>query len=179
MITGDFNIHAECPEKPEVVHFMTTLESAGFYQHVIGPTHISGSTLDLVFSRTKENLVMNCVVDPRLSDHHVVCFNICQQKSRLQKQVTVTRKLKLMDVSSFEADFHAQLKSPNPKAEDRADHYNKAVRTTLDKHAPEKKSTSSNRPRQPWYNNTIHEARRVRRKYERKWKKSRCEADHQ
>ena len=93
VITGDFNIHAECPEKPEVVHFMTTLENAGFYQHVISPTHISGSTLDLVFSRTKENLVMKCVVDPRLSDHHVVCFNIhvCQQKSWLQKQVTVSR----------------------------------------------------------------------------------------
>ena len=84
-----------------------------------------------------------------------------------------------MDVSSFKADFHTQLKSPNTKAEDRADHYNKAVHTTLDKHAPEKKSTRSNRPRQPWYNNTIHEACRVRRKYERKWKKSRCEADHQ
>ena len=44
-------------------------------------------------------------------------------------------RLNLMDVSSFKADFHTQLKSPNTKAEDRADHYNKAVHTTLDKHA--------------------------------------------
>jgi hypothetical protein len=179
VITGDFNIHAECPEKPEVVHFMTTLETAGFYQHVIGPTHISGSTLDLVFSRTDENLIMDCVVDPRLSDHHVVCFKICQQKSQLQKQVIVSRKLNSMDVPSFEADFHSLLESSDPPAEDLADHYNRAVCTTLDKHAPEVRSTRSTRLHHPWYNNSIHEARRVRRKHERKWRKSRLEVDHQ
>ncbi|XP_072046572.1 uncharacterized protein [Amphiura filiformis] len=158
---------------------MTTLESAGFHQHVIGPTHISGSTLDLVFSCTEENLVTDCFVDPRLSDHHVVCFKICQQKSHSQKHVIVSRKLHLMDVPSFEADFHLLLESSDSQIEDLADHYNRVIKTTLDKHAPEKRSTRSTRLHQPWYNNSIHEARRVRRKHERKWRKSRLEVDHQ
>ncbi len=158
---------------------MTTLETAGFHQHVTGPTHISGSTLDLVFSRTEESLVMDCVVDPRLSDHHVVCFKICQKKFQPQNQVIVSRKLKSMDVTAFEADFHSQLQSRDPVVEDLADHYNKAVCTSLDKYAPKIRSTRSPRLHQPWYNNTIHEARRKRRKSERKWRKSRREADHQ
>ena len=56
--------------------------------------------------------------------------------------------------------------------------YDKSIRDTLDKHAPEICSTRNDRLRQPWYDNNIHEARRERRKYERKWKKSRLECDH-
>ena len=35
------------------------------------------------------------------------------------------------------------------------------------------------RPRMPWYNQTIHESRRIRRRSENKWRKSRLEVDKQ
>ena len=57
--------------------------------------------------------------------------------------------------------------------------YDDAVRLTLDKHAPIKSSTRSSRARYPWYNNDVHQARRVRRKLERRWRKSRLTVDRQ
>ena len=57
--------------------------------------------------------------------------------------------------------------------------FDTAVKKILDKHAPQKTSIRTLRPHQPWYNDTIHTARRLRRKYERRWKKSKLEVDRQ
>ena len=57
--------------------------------------------------------------------------------------------------------------------------YEKAVTSTLDKHAPATKRSCRRRVRQPWYCKDIHEARGVRRKYEKKWRKTGLEVHHQ
>ena len=69
------------------------------------------------------------------------------------------------------------------KATDDADKITKcyinAVTHTLDRHASSTERTCSNRARQPWYNSEIHSERRVRRKLEKKWRKTGLEVDHQ
>ena len=35
------------------------------------------------------------------------------------------------------------------------------------------------KPKVPWYNDNIHVERRVRRRLERKWRKTRAEEDHE
>ena len=47
IIAGDFNLHVDVPTKSDVSHFLTTVLSASLTQHVIGPTHDLGHTLDL------------------------------------------------------------------------------------------------------------------------------------
>jgi hypothetical protein len=74
IILGDINLHVNIPSKPEVSHFLTTLDNAGFQQHIHEPTHVNGNTLDLVISRADEDLVTNCSVEARLSDHNVSHF---------------------------------------------------------------------------------------------------------
>ena len=55
------------------------------------------------------------------------------------------------------------------------DLYQKSITETLDLHAPLQTSVRSDRRRQPWYNNEINVARNLRRKHERKWRKSRLD----
>ncbi len=53
------------------------------------------------------------------------------------------------------------------------------VTKTIDRYAPALEKTRPVRMRQPWYNSSIHEARRIRRKREKKWRKTRLEVHHQ
>ena len=45
------------------------------------------------------------------------------------------------------------------------------LQNVLDKHAPPTTRVRTVRPLSPWYNDEIKEARRIRRRYERKWQK--------
>ncbi|XP_068704868.1 uncharacterized protein [Montipora foliosa] len=51
IITGDFNIHVNNVNDSDACEFLDLLASLGLKQHVIGPTHEGGHTLDLVITR--------------------------------------------------------------------------------------------------------------------------------
>ncbi|XP_072015021.1 uncharacterized protein [Amphiura filiformis] len=180
---GDFNVHVNKPERADVAHYLSSLEGIGFHQHVVGPTHISGNTLDHVMSRTDENLVLQCTVGTRLSDHNVIHCKLNVEKPSDQKEIISARKVKDIDSVSFESDFHSALISSNNTPDDAnaaVEMFEKAVTLTLDKHAPATERTCNRRVRQPWYGKEIHEARRVRRKLEKKWRRTgRLEVHHQ
>ena len=59
IMLGDFNVHVKTPNKSGISQFLTSVREAGFQQHVIGPTHIHGNTLDLILSRPEDELVSN------------------------------------------------------------------------------------------------------------------------
>jgi hypothetical protein len=87
ILLGDFNIHADMPHKSEVRRFLTSVETTGFFQHVVGPTHRSGHTLDLVMSRLDDNLIGYCTVyliPP--SDHDMVKFCINLKKPSIMRK---------------------------------------------------------------------------------------------
>lgn len=50
IIVGDFNIHVDNDTCTNASEFVNITESINFTQHVVGPTHNKGHTLDLVFS---------------------------------------------------------------------------------------------------------------------------------
>ena len=54
---------------------------------------------------------------------------------------------------------------------------NSILKSVLDKHAPLKTKVIVERPRVPWFNEEIKDAKRKRRKAERKWRSSRHAAD--
>ena len=51
VVVGDFNIHVDVPNDSDSSKFLDLLESFSLQQHVVGPTHIHGHTLDLVITR--------------------------------------------------------------------------------------------------------------------------------
>ena len=72
LMLGDYNVHVNKPEKPDVKRYLSSLDEVGLHQHVVGPTHRCGNTLDHVISRIEDNLVLECTVGARLSDHNVI-----------------------------------------------------------------------------------------------------------
>ena len=86
--------------------------------------------------RREQNLVTCWDVDLRLgSDHNIVCFNIDQQKRKLQKIKVTSRKLASVDLETFQADLAQSFASTEQcNNVDDLIAYD-AVRLTLDKHA--------------------------------------------
>ena len=50
ILTGDFNIHIHDITSADVIEFNTTMDTLGLTQHIMGPTHNKGNTLDLMFT---------------------------------------------------------------------------------------------------------------------------------
>ena len=61
LITGDFNLHLDNPDNPDVMKFNKLLDVHGLKQHVNEP-------LDLFFAQDSSHLLCDAVVDPGLTD---------------------------------------------------------------------------------------------------------------
>lgn len=75
IISGDFNIHVDDSNNSETRQFIHLLESFGFKQHVTGPTHLKGDTLDLVFSKGL-HVVITAALDVAISDHYCIVYSL-------------------------------------------------------------------------------------------------------
>ena len=56
IICGDINIHVETNEPPSM-KFHDLMDCFDLKQHIVGPTHIKGHTIDVVITRNKKSLV--------------------------------------------------------------------------------------------------------------------------
>ena len=69
--SGDFNFHMDVDTDTDANNFKDLLESAGLAQHVKGPTHRSGHTLDFIIDRQNDTVLSSFTT---LMDHHpIVC----------------------------------------------------------------------------------------------------------
>ena len=95
LILGYFNIHMDVPTDANTVKFMDLLESLGLEQHVRGPTHTHGHTLDLVITRKMENII---ACPPRVcryfSDQATVHCDMNFNKPAFQVKKISYRKVK-------------------------------------------------------------------------------------
>ena len=56
LIAGDFNFHVDNTTDPDTIKFNKILESFNLQQHINGPTHKRGHTLDLIITRNEDKL---------------------------------------------------------------------------------------------------------------------------
>ena len=70
-----------------------------------------------------------------------------------------------MDHASFEADLISELANVDTElgVEIVLCQYEKAMKMSIDKHAPIRRRTTQSRKREPSYNDDIHNARQLRR----------------
>lgn len=68
LLVGDFNIHVDDDSDLFARGFINIMDSFHFTQHVSGPTHNKGHTLDLVFTLGL-NIDSICSEDIFISDH--------------------------------------------------------------------------------------------------------------
>ena len=181
IIVGDFNIHVDCSDGcNDASNFLDLLQSFGLTQHVTGPTHEDGHTLDLIITRSFDKVVStNPVIDTYVSDHaSVLCNRDCGKPTEFQEKVSF-RKLMSIDMDVFrEKVSRSELCTKSfTDLEELVGCYNTTLTNLLDQYAPVKTRTIIKRKCVPWFNGDIRLAIRVRRTAVRKWRKSRSEQD--
>ena len=171
LIVGDFNYHVDNTTNPETIKFNKILEMFNLQQHVNGPTHKRGHTLDLIMTRIGDRLVTNIEIhDPMLSDHLAVSCTLQLEKPPLERVEIKYRRLRNIDMDSFNNDLRNLNLRSDAKLPAIVDQYEKTLKETLEKHAPIKRKTITLRPLAPWYNEEIGKAKRQRRRLERRWR---------
>ena len=177
LIVGDFNYHVDNISNLDTVTFNKILESFSLVQHVNGPTHKKGHTLDLIITRATDELVTSIdIQDPMLSDHSAVHCKLHMKKPPPERVEISYRKLRSINMDSFNDDLKQSnlLTINTPDLTGLIEQYENTLTKTLEKHAPLRRRIITPRPSAPWY----HEgAKRKRRKLERRWRASRLCVD--
>ena len=103
IVTGDFNIHMDIQE--ESTQFTELLETFSLVQHVRQPTHEKGHTIDLIITRSCDQIVSSDPVSDELfSDHFSISCSLSLLKPDLEvKEVTI--RPKTIDLQSFLDDI--------------------------------------------------------------------------
>ncbi len=181
-ILGDFNFHWGKENDPVAIQFQNILQDMGLKQHVTLPTHKSKNILDLVITRIEDNSLENISVqNDEISDHFSVMFSLDLSVNITSKPSKLVRKISSIDKAAFCEDLRSALEKceTSDNTSDILSIYNHVTTVTLDKHAPAKTITLKGSNKKLWYNDEIHAQRTVRRRLERKWKKSKLEIDKQ
>ena len=186
ILLGDFNMHWDCPSKSDVIHFSSTTTAAGLTQHVHGPTHKHGYTLDLVFTRCNDTMLQDCHTEDKLmSDHRIICFTLDLPKPKPMRVTSTLRNYRKINHDEFAKSLTDFISScPSDVEHDSNstymfDWYNTGMEKLLNSYAPPITRTRLIKTRMPWYNESIHLARRKRRQAECKWRKFRSADDHE
>jgi len=88
------------------VTFNKILETFNLVQHVNGPTHKKGHTLDLIITRAEDELVTSVEIqDPMLSDPSTIQCKLRLQKQPLEQMEISYRKLHLKNMNSSNDDL--------------------------------------------------------------------------
>ena len=75
IILGDFSISTENVSNPDTVIFSDTMAALGLQQHVQGPTHKMGNTLDLIFSQLKMQITVTATATYGFVLDHCMVIN--------------------------------------------------------------------------------------------------------
>ena len=169
---------------PDTQKFLDLLDSFDLQQHVKQPTHRDGHTLDLSITSKSETLVEDePVVDLFISDHAAILARLGLSRLGLSLKTTTYRKIKSINLESFHSDIQASSLCDDKQFDtaDDLDAYAREYTTTfsalLERHAPLKTRRRVTRPVVLWYNETIDNAKRERKKAERKWRKTKAADD--
>ena len=140
VIAGDVNIHVETDESSQR-KFMNLLDLYDLRQHVTGPTHIKGHTIDVVISPNRNSYVID--IDIRLIDlshHFLIDFGVNVSASKVNTKSITYRAWKEIDNQVFSEELKEALSSV-PKTSDLAERllgYNRVLHEMGEKFAPPK-----------------------------------------
>ena len=140
-ISGDINIHVETDE-PSSIHFHELMDTFDLIkQHVVGPTHIMGHTIDIVITRNGNPATCNIEVKKYDLSHHFLIdftFNV-SPKEVLMKNITY-RNLKKVDGEKFAEEIVSKLDLAQDvnDVSSKVEYYNKIMAEAVEKHAPAK-----------------------------------------
>ena len=102
IILTDFNFHVDCTSDRDASDFLDLLDAFNLSQHVVGSTHRSGHTLDLLITSQNSSIVEGSIIFPTwISDHSLVQTTIQLDKPSLATSRVTFRKWKDIDKDAF------------------------------------------------------------------------------
>ena len=148
-------------------------------QHVDVPTHIKGHTLDIVITPNKQCVENLRVTNIDLSHHFLIDFNAALMLESMKEQRKISYRSKNIDMVKFREDVRETLLAL-PQSDDldeKVASYNTSLAHVVDKHAPVLTKTITVVPDAPWFDAEYANLRKLRRKAEKKYRKSNLETD--
>ena len=168
-IFGDFNIHVDVLGG-DGYKFMTFLDSCDLKQFV----NLLGHTLDLIFSPSDQDTIIDVKIGDFVSDHALVKGSIIlpHQATHTQNKVKY-RRYHRTNIYDFRSDLKntSFVKSPTDFVEDLYDQYIHDLADVLDKHAP-LISRSIKKDSTDWVSDSYQCAKSLRLQFERTWRRT-------
>ena len=186
IICGDFNLPGISPDTIDS-GLAELLESTSFIQFVNSPTrhdsrHLKSSLLDLIITSSSSNLVSttSVVSSHEISDHDLTLTNLNTKRLKSPQRTYQYRNIKDIDLKSFQHNIltSSLLTDPNPTVDGYANQMETVITSALDRVAPLKTGHRSGpRKAKSWLSPEAVEAKKRRRRLERRWKASSAEPD--
>ncbi len=175
-IAGDFNIHIDNAEIKTTKEIVTVLNTFDLIQHVHGPTHNRGHTLDLLISRGL-NISSIVIKDVALSDHFCIFFDMLISVTTESRSVSVRKRC--INENTSVLFMKAISLTPSISADSvdlLLDSFDSKVKNVIDDIAPIKVSKKNGRQKSFWRKSTaVQNMKRQCRKAERMWRKTKLE----
>ena len=178
VLVGDLNVHFDVENDPVAKKVSKMLDTYGLQQLVTSSTHRCNQILNVVICKENDCPVVSFkVIDPLISDHSAVEFLMETQRPSLPHTTLNYRQIKKINIEDFRTDIvNCRLLLPEnlgDEIDEVVENYDSALSDILDKHAAIKSKVISIKPTVPWYNDSVAEARRNKRRCERKWRATR------
>ncbi|XP_076441126.1 uncharacterized protein LOC143280376 [Babylonia areolata] len=182
VVVGDFNVHYDVPADPLTSKVLDIVSRFDFTQGVQEATYYrSGHILDWVLHREADQLIHSCRVNHMVSsDHAAVLCRLKVSRPKRQPVYRTVRDIKAIDRDSFKADVQDMLDDLGPDLS--AQQLDDGLRGLLDRHAPATEKRVPSGHTSPWYaavSDILRDAKKERRRAERKWRKSGLTVDSQ
>ena len=190
MICGDFNLPGMSPDKIDD-DLADLLNSTGFTQHVNASTrhdshYTKSSLLDLIITPSTSKFVSttSVVSSHEISDHDIALANLTTKRFN-PPPPPPQRSYQYRDIKNIDLDLFKQnilssslFSNPHPTVDGYADQMETEITSVLDKLAPLKTGRRSGpRRARNWLSPEAIEAKKQRRRLERRWKASNAEPD--
>ena len=178
IILGDFNISTGNVPNADTVIFNDTMAALGLQQHIQGPTHRMGNTLDLIFSQLQTQLtITGTATHSFVSDHCMVSIELSLKKLTPPIVRKVIRDSSKITPQNFTESYTTPDYSQNTTLEEAYHLFEEELLKALNQVAPLRTIKCTDRQKHPWHNRFIKEKKRVVKYREKIWRQYR--QDHQ
>ena len=154
--------HWDCEDDSERVELATLLEDFDLVQHVKGPPHEPGHTLDLVITRKEDDLVASCDTRAFISDHNALLVTLTCSRKHPPSKISTYWSMKSVNVPALCHDISSTLSQCPGTLDEAVDQYNTTLKDLIELHAPLKQRSVVDHPNHPWINKHISEKKRER-----------------
>ena len=178
VLSGDVNFHLEtCDYQVELLRQLW--ESFQLTQHVHGPTHKLGHTLDLVLVRDGSMKITDVLAeDVQLSDHFMISFALGVEVLKHKEKTITYRNFNSIDNVHFSTQLKLKLESiMQGNFGERVHNYNCTMKNMVNEFAPLQTKVIKVVPNAPWFDSEYRELRKARRKAEKKYKRTKLQSD--